>query len=191
MGTKFTREQYVNLWSEILHMYRYETRDLTFLVKNAEEDSKIAEVFHKMCEEEYGIYRVKKLQGSKFFEILSRFLGEDANIERSIKVIPLKKENAILEMNSVDITRKVDFLIGILCFTQEFLKMRLDNKKVSKYNNILSAHSEAIDVYMEQDRRRKVTFIRITIPCELCMEMRIAGIDNIPGVEYVVKKHFN
>lgn len=189
MQNKFTRSYYVGLWSEILSIYEWRWESLsTLLESNKEIDSVVVETFWKMYNKTDGKYSIKTLRGYKFYEILSRFMGSEEELEVSTRVKALKKENALLQMKFEQYSARKDLLIAILCFTQEFANKRADNVSMSRYGNVLTARSDSVDFYAEQDRKRKVTYIRITIPCELCMEYWFCGIENVPGIEYIIKK---
>lgn len=189
MQNKFTRSYYVGLWSEILSTYQWWGRDLVTLLESIKEtDPVVVETFWKMYNKTDGKYSIKTLRGYKFYEILSRFMGSEEELEVSTRVKALKKENALLQMKFEQYSARKDLLIAILCFTQEFANKRADNVSMSRYGNVLTARSDSVDFYAEQDRKRKVTYIRITIPCELCMEYWLCGIENVPGIEYIIKK---
>lgn len=189
MQNKFTRSYYVGLWSEILSIYEWRWESLSTLLESIKEtDSVVVETFWKMYNKTDGKYSIKTLRGYKFYEILSRFMGSEEELEVSTRVKALKKENALLQMKFEQYSARKDLLIAILCFTQEFANKRADNISMSRYGNVLTARSDSVDFYAEQDRKRKVTYIRITIPCELCMEYWFCGIENVPGIEYIIKK---
>lgn len=189
MQNKFTRSYYVGLWSEILSIYEWRWENLSTLLESIKEtDSVVVETFWKMYNKTDGKYSIKTLRGYKFYEILSRFMGSEEELEVSTRVKALKKENALLQMKFEQYSARKDLLIAILCFTQEFANKRADNVSMSRYGNVLTARSDSVDFYAEQDRKRKVTYIRITIPCELCMEYWLCGIENVPGIEYIIKK---
>ena len=189
MQNKFTRSYYVGLWSEILSIYEWRWESLSTLLESIKEtDSVVVETFWKMYNKTDGKYSIKTLRGYKFYEILSRFMGSEEELEVSTRVKALKKENALLQMKFEQYSARRDILIAILCFVQEFANKRADNVSMSRYGNVLTARSDSVDFYAEQDRKRKVTYIRITIPCELCMEYWICGIENVPGIEYIIKK---
>lgn len=189
MQNKFTRSYYVGLWSEILSIYEWRWESLSTLLESIKEtDSVVVETFWKMYNKTDGKYSIKTLRGYKFYEILSRFMGSEEELEVSTRVKALKKENALLQMKFEQYSARKDLLIAILCFTQEFANKRADNVSMSRYGNVLTARSDSVDFYAEQDRKRKVTYIRITIPCELCMEYWFCGIENVPGIEYIIKK---
>lgn len=189
MQNKFTRSYYVGLWSEILSIYEWRWESLSTLLESIKEtDSVVVETFWKMYNKTDGKYSIKTLRGYKFYEILSRFMGSEEELEVSTRVKALKKENALLQMKFEQYSARKDLLIAILCFTQEFANKRADNVSMSRYGNVLTACSDSVDFYAEQDRKRKVTYIRITIPCELCMEYWFCGIENVPGIEYIIKK---
>ena len=189
MQNKFTRSYYVGLWSEILSTYQWWGRDLVTLLESIKEtDPVVVETFWKMYNKTDGKYSIKTLRGYKFYEILSRFMGSDEKLEVSTRVKSLKKENELLQTKLLECYRRRDILIAILCFTQEFANKRADNVSMSRYGNVLTARSDSVDFYAEQDKKRKVTYIRITIPCELCMEYWLCGIENVPGIEYIMKK---
>ena len=189
MKNKFTRIYYVGLWSEILSTYQWWGRDLVTLLESIKEtDSVVVETFWKMYNKTDGKYSIKTLRGYKFYEILSRFMGSEEELEVSTRVKSLKKENELLQTKLLECYRRRDILIAILCFTQEFANKRADNVSMSRYGNVLTARSDSVDFYAEQDKKRKVTYIRITIPCELCMEYWLCGIENVPGIEYIMKK---
>ena len=189
MQNKFTRSYYVGLWSEILISYQWWGWDISRLLESVKEtEPVIAETFWKMYNKTDGKYRIKTLRGYKFYEILSRFMGSEEELEVSTRVKSLKKENELLQTKLLECYRRRNILIAILCFTQEFANKRADNVSMSRYGNVLTARSDSVDFYAEQDRKRKVTYIRITIPCELCMEYWFCGIENVPGIEYIMKK---
>lgn len=189
MQNKFTRSYYVGLWSEILSIYEWRWESLSTLLESIKEtDSVVVETFWKMYNKTDGKYSIKTLRGYKFYEILSRFMGSEEELEVSTRVKALKKENALLQMKFEQYSARKDLLIAILCFTQEFANKRADNISMSRYGNVMTARSDSVDFYAEQDRKRKVTYIRITIPCELCMEYWFCGIENVPGIEYIIKK---
>lgn len=189
MQNKFTRSYYVGLWSEILSIYEWRWESLSTLLESIKEtDSVVVETFWKMYNKTDGKYSIKTLRGYKFYEILSRFMGSEEELEVSTRVKALKKENALLQMKFEQYSARKDLLIAILCFTQEFASKRADNVSMSRYGNVLTARSDSVDFYAEQDKKRKVTYIRITIPCELCMEYWFCGIENVPGIEYIIKK---
>lgn len=189
MQNKFTRSYYVGLWSEILSIYEWRWESLSTLLESIKEtDSVVVETFWKMYNKTDGKYSIKTLRGYKFYEILSRFMGSEEELEVSTRVKALKKENALLQMKFEQYSARKDLLIAILCFTQEFANKTADNISMSRYGNVMTARSDSVDFYAEQDRKRKVTYIRITIPCELCMEYWFCGIENVPGIEYIIKK---
>lgn len=189
MQNKFTRSYYVGLWSEILSTYQWWGRDIVTLLESIKEtDPVVVETFWKMYNKTDGKYSIKTLRGYKFYEILSRFMGSEEELEVSTRVKSLKKENELLQTKLLECYRRRDILIAILCFTQEFANKRADNVSMSRYGNVLTARSDSVDFYAEQDKKRKVTYIRITIPCELCMEYWLCGIENVPGIEYIMKK---
>lgn len=183
MQNKFTRSYYVGLWREILITYQWWGWNLSRLQESVKKtEPVIAETFWKMYNKTDEKYSIKTLRGYKFYEILSRFMGSDEKLEVSIRVKALKKENELLQISLLHHYRRKDILIAILCFVQEFANKRADNVSMSKYGNVMTARSDSVDFYAEQDRKRKVTYIRITIPCELCMEYWLCGIENVPGI---------
>ena len=64
----------------------------------------------------------------------------------------------------------MDYIIAVLCFTEEFAFLSLKNEKVSSNEEILTAHSDNIDIFIERNKKTESTLVRITIPCELCIE---------------------
>ena len=82
----------------------------------------------------------------------------------------LKRANDEISIEETTTLKRIDYVLAILCFTEEFALLSLLDEKVSANKNILTAHSENIDIFIENNKKAGTTVVRITIPCELCIE---------------------
>lgn len=168
----FTREYYVSMWAEILSSYQWWGHDLVSLLYDIKKTNPIvSEVFDKIYQKNEAAYVVQTFdKDTKFYQKLNSLIPLNEILYTKLEVKSLKIKNDNISLRENNMLQRMDYLIAILCFTEEFAFLSLKDKNVSSNENILTAHSENIDIFIERNKRAGTTLVRITIPCELCIE---------------------
>ena len=168
----FSREHYVQTWGSILSSYQWWGHDLRHLLKQIKETHPVVpEAFSKMYKEQDGVYSSQTFDSiTRFYQKLSSLIPTAENLYTKLEVKALRKQNDNISIKETTMLKRFDYVIALLCFMEEFAFLSLNDKNISSTKNILTAHSENIDIFIERDRRRGRTVVRITIPCELCIE---------------------
>ncbi|MBQ8298932.1 MAG: hypothetical protein IJX99_03565 [Clostridia bacterium] len=130
-----------------------------------------SDVLNKMYEKRGDVYSLRTFDSiTKFYQKLSSLIPTAEHLYTKLEVKALKKDNDNVSIKETTRLKRVDYIIALLCFMEEFALLPLSDKNVSSNKNILTAHAENIDVFIERNRSRGRTVVRITIPCELCIE---------------------
>jgi len=168
----FTREYYVSMWASILSSYQWWGHDLITLLDNIKKTNPIvSEVFDKMYKENEGTYVLQTYDKiTQFYQKLNALIPSAENLYTKLEVKSLKRKNDNISLKETTMLERIDYIIAVLCFTEEFALLSIKDKKVSSNENMLTAHSENIDIFIENNRKAGITVVRITIPCELCIE---------------------
>lgn len=168
----FTREYYVGMWASILSSYQWWGHDLITLLGNIKQTNPIvSEVFDKMYKKDGDTYVLQLFnKATKFYQKLDTLVPSVERLYTKLEVKSLKKANNDITIKENLMLQRINYLIAILCFTEEFALLSLKDKKVSCIENILTAHSKNIDIFIENNKQTKITVVRITIPCELVIE---------------------
>lgn len=168
----YTREHYVNTWTTILRSYQWWGHDLISLLDNIKKTNPIVpEVFDKIYKKNYGTYVLQNFDKiTKFYQKLNTLISPNEKLYTKLEVKSLKRKNDNISIKENFRLQRMDYLIAILCFTEEFAFLSLNDKNVSSNENILTAHSDNIDIFIERNKRTGTTVVRISIPCELCIE---------------------
>lgn len=168
----FTREHYVQTWRAILSSYQWWGHDLRPLLKQIKETHPVvSEALNKMYNEKDGVYSLQTFDSiSKVYQKLSSLIPTAESLYTKLEVKALKKQNDNVSIKETTMLKRVDYVIALLCFMEEFALLPLSDNNVASTKNILTAHSESIDIFIERNRSRGRTVVRITIPCELCIE---------------------
>lgn len=168
----FTREYYVSMWATILSSYQWWGHDLISLLDNIKKTNPIvSDVFDKIYPKKDGTYVLQTFDKiTKFYQKLNALIPSNEKLYTKLKVKSLKRKNDNISLRENSKLQRMDYLIAILCFIEEFAFLSLKDKNVSSNENMLTAHSENIDIFIERNKRTETTLVRITIPCELCIE---------------------
>lgn len=168
----FTREYYVSMWATILSSYQWWGHDLVSLLDNIKKTNPIvSEVFDKIYKKSDGTYVLQATDKiTKFYQKLNALIPSNEKLYTKLEVKSLKRKNDNISLKETIMLQRINYLIAILCFTEEVALLSLKDKKVSSNENMLTAHSENIDIFIEKNRKTGITTVRITIPCELCIE---------------------
>ena len=168
----FTREYYVSMWATILSTYQWWGHDLICLLENIKKTNPIVpEVFDKIYSKNDGTYVLQTFdKATNFHQKLNELIPSNKELYTKLEVKSLKRKNDNISLTENSRLQRMDYFLAILCFTEEFALLSLKDKNVSANENILTAHSENIDIFIERDKRTGTTLVRITIPCELCIE---------------------
>lgn len=168
----FTREYYVSMWATILSSYQWWGHNLVSLLDNIKKTNPIvSEVFDKIYKKSDGTYVLQATDKiTKFYQKLNALIPSNEKLYTKLEVKSLKRKNDNISLKETIMLQRINYLITILCFTEEVALLSLKDKKVSSNENMLTAHSENIDIFIEKNRKTGITTVRITIPCELCIE---------------------
>lgn len=168
----FTAEYYLDMWSLILSSYQWWGHDLSALMNNIQKTNPIiSESFNEVYKKvEFSYIQRATGEISKFVHKLDTLIPLKKKLYTKLCVKSLKSKNDDIAISESIMMNRIDYLIAVLCFAEEFSLLGLNSKKISSNKNILSAHSNNIDIFIEQDKKTNVTLVRILIPCELCIE---------------------
>lgn len=168
----FTREYYVGMWASILSSYQWWGHDLISLMDNIKKTNPIvSDVFDKIYPKKDGTYVLQTFDTiTRFYQKLNALIPSNEKLHTKLEVKSLKRKNDNISLKETAMLQRFDYLIAILCFTEAFAFLSLKDENVSSNENMLTAHSENIDIFIERNKRTATTLVRITIPCELCIE---------------------
>lgn len=168
----FTREHYVQTWETILSSYQWWGHDLIPLLENIKQTHPVvSNAFGKMYEKTNVGYVAQTFDSiTKFYQKLSSLIPKSEKLYTRLEVKALRKKNDNIAINESYVLNRVDYLIAILCFMEEFALLSLNEKNVASTKNMLAAHAENVDVFVERNTKKEITIVRITIPCELIIE---------------------
>ena len=168
----FTREYYVSMWESILDSYQWWGHDLISLFPNIRKTNPIVgEVFDKLYKEKDNFYvSCNSNTITQFYQKLDSLIPNSDKLYTKLEVKSLRKQRNNIAIQETTISKRINYVIAVLCFIEEFAFLSLKDKNVSSNKNILAAHSECIDIFIEKNNKIGITLIRITIPCELCIE---------------------
>ncbi len=168
----FTRNHYVCMWETILSSYQWWGHDLITLLANIKKTNPIAVQTFNLLYKKNGKKYLPVPQGNaiKFYQKVNSLLPQGQVVNTTLEVKALRAKNESLEVVESVTMNRYDYLIAIICFMEEFLMLSIKDEKVSSNRNILAAHSDAVNIFMEKDNKTNVTMVRITIPCELVIE---------------------
>ena len=168
----FTREYYVSMWETILSTYQWWGHDLISLLENIKKTNPIVhEVFDKIYSKNNGTYVLQHSDKiTKFYQKLNALIPLNEKLYTKLEVKSLKRKNDNISLKENGMLQRMDYLIAILCFIEEFAFLSLKDENVSSNEEILTAHSNNIDIFVERNMSTGITVVRITIPCELCIE---------------------
>ena len=168
----FTREHYVRMWATILETYQWWGHDLISLLENIKKTNPdVPKVFDRIYSKKDGDYVLQTSDKiTKFYQKLNALIPSNEQLYTKLEVKSLKRKNDNISIKEDSCLQRMDYIIAILCFTEEFAFLSLKNENVSSNEEILTAHSDNIDIFIERNKRTESTLVRITIPCELCIE---------------------
>lgn len=168
----FTREHYVGIWSEILSTYQYWGHELITILDEIKKTNPIAvEVFEKMYNKEGDSYVSQTFtRAARFYQKLDRLIPSAEELYTKLRVKSLNRENKNLAIKETLRLRRINYLIAILCFMEEFAMLSLKKSKVFSSENILVAHTENIHISIERDNKTEITVVKIIIPREISIE---------------------
>lgn len=171
-NTTFTKEHYLGTWGNILQSYQWWGIDLRSSLNIIRTTNPIVPVvFDKLYKKDDAAYIPQTFSKvRKFYEKLSVLIPNEKYLYTKLVVKAFKKKNKSLETNDAFLISRVDYIIAILCFMEEFALCPLSNRKISSNDNLLTAHSDNIDIFIEHDKKTGVTLVRIVIPNEISIE---------------------
>lgn len=168
----FTSEYYISMWETILNCYQWWGHDLSSLMDSIKKTNPIvSEAFDMMYKKDSNTYVLQTFDKiTKFYQKLNELIPSNEELYTKLEVKSLEKENDKILFKEAQILKRIDYIIAILCFTEEFALLSLKDGKVSSNKNMLKAHSENIELLIERNNDTQITIVKITIPCELCIE---------------------
>lgn len=176
----FTRKYYIDMWNEILTTYQWWGTDLVTLRHNIKETNPIIfEVFDKLYKKQKDTYVPRAINKTTkfYYQKLNKLIPTAEKLNTKLTAKSLNKNNNFITFEEHLVLKRSDYLIAIVCFMEEFVLLNLnDGNMVSETDNILAAHSENIDIFVEYDMTAKKTLVRIIIPCELVIEYESANL---------------
>ena len=169
-----TKDFYLKTWKTILDAYQWWGKDLMALYDGLQETNpnatkSIEELYDYFCPNRYEEAIIRHYNvPNKFYQKLGELIPETDHVYVNLVVKSLKTDKyRDLEFKEQFKQHRMDYLMAILCFAEEYAQNFLGDENIKSSKNSLSAQADNITYLVSRDESSGITKVSITIPKRL------------------------